>query len=303
MSVTTTIATAIAAAAMLTSPIYTTAADTATTCTSSGCTTPASFINDKDPLIQEIYWKVFESIKHLEDLPGIKDVPRVKEAIHVLKPGLQERWAELVKKGAITKEESDKDGRPYTVLLQAIIENVLPSEQKNKRLKSLEGVIHTPMQATPFCTTKDAEITKALIDPAVEKDPLRFATVISRPAIDRDYLEFGPIDIVYPEYNEKKRTPEQLKIYREALEEYSPNLKDHSLNCASIPQDLIGAYHRFENHEGKKFAFAMKATQANDPKTTVFGLWFGELKPSTPVYERISEVEKFIKEHSFPASS
>lgn len=302
MSVTTTIATTIAAAAMLASPIYTTAGDTATTCTSSGYTTSASFINDKDPLIQEIYWKVFESIKNLEDLPGIKDFPRVKEAVHVLKPGLQERWAELVEKGVITKEESDKDGRPYTVLLQAIIENVLPSEQKNKRLKSLEGVIHTPMPATPFCTTKDAEITKALIDPAVEKDPLRFATVISRPAIDRDYLKFGSIDIIYPK-DGKSRTEEQLKIYHEALEEYSPNLKDHSLNCESIPQDLIGAYHTFENHEGKKFAFAMKATQANHPKTTVFGLWFGELKPSTPVYERISEVEKFIKEHSFPASS
>ena len=47
----------------------------------------------------------------------------------------------------------------------------------------------------------------------------------------------------------------------------------------------------------------MKATQANDPKTTVFGLWFGELELSTPVYEKVSEVEKFIKKHSFPPSS
>ncbi len=299
MSVTT-IATTIATAAMLASPIYTTAADTDTTC--SEYAKSASFINDKDPLIQEIYWRVFESIKNLESLPGIRDLPKVKEAVHVLKPGLQERWAELVEKGAITKEEGDKEGRPYTVLLQAIIEDVLPSEQKKERLKALKGVIHTPMPATPFCTTKDAEITKALIDPAVEKDPLRFATVISRPAIDRDYLEFGTLDIVYPK-DGKSRTKEQLKIYHEALEEYSPNLKDHPLNCASIPQDLIGAYHTFENPEGKKFAFAMKATQANDPKTTVFGLWFGELESSTPVYERISEIEKFIEEHSSSPSA
>ena len=40
-----------------------------------------------------------------------------------------------MEKGAITKEESDKDGRAYTVLLQAIIENVLLFEQKNNRLE------------------------------------------------------------------------------------------------------------------------------------------------------------------------
>lgn len=289
MSVTT-----ITTIAVATSPVYVTAGDIDATCT--------SFIKNKGPLIQEIYWRVFESIKNLENLPGIRDLPEVKKEIHVLKPGLQQRWAELVEKGAITKEESDKDGKPYTVLLQAIIENVLLFEQKNNRLEFLKGVIHTPMPATPFCTTRDAEISKALIDPSVQTDPLRFATVVSRPAINRDYLEFGTIDIVYPK-DGKSRTPEQLKIYREALEEHAPNLKDHFLNCKSIPQDLIGAYHTFENHEGKKFAFAMKATQANDPKTTVFGLWFGEFESSTPVYERIFEVEEFIKEHSFPPSS
>ncbi|MGL5264530.1 MAG: hypothetical protein ACRDAI_08210 [Candidatus Rhabdochlamydia sp.] len=303
MSVTT-IASTIAAVTILVSPIYTTASDTDTTCTSSRHVEDNSFINDKDPLIKEIYWRVFEEIENLEDLPGIKDVPRVKESVYVLKPGLQERWVELVQKGVITKEETDKEGRPYTVLLQAILENVLPSLLEKGRVNSLKGVIHTPMPATPFCTTGGAEISKALIDPAVKEDPLRFSTVISRPIIDRDYLsKGGDIDIVYPKYNEKKRIPEQLKIYEEAIEEYSPNLKNYSLNCASIPQELIGAYHTFRNHEGKKFAFAMKATQANDPKTTIFGLWFGEFESSTLVYERISEVEKFIKEHNFPSSS
>ena len=301
MSITTKMAAAVVLAA---SPIDTTAGDTATTCTSSEHikSIDTSFIENRDPLIQEIYWRVFESIKNLENLPGIRDCSKVKEKVHVLKPGLLQRWAELVEKGAITKEESDKDGRPYTVLLQAVIEDVLPSEQKKGRLKSLKGVIHTPMPATPFCTTEDAAILEDLIDPVIQKDLLCFATVISRPAIDRNYLKEGTIDIVYPK-DGKSRTSEQLKIYHEALEDYAPNLKDHSLNCGSIPQDLIGAYHTFENHEGKKFAFAMKATQANDPKTTVFGLWFGEFEPFTPVYKRISEVEKFIKEHRFPPSS
>jgi DNA-binding MarR family transcriptional regulator len=278
------------------SPIYIIAEGS--TCASSENTIiDTDFIKDKDPLIQEVYWLVFASIQNLENLPGIKDFPEVREKVYVLKSDLQQRWADLVEKGVITKEESDKDGRPYTVLLQAIIEHVLPYEQKNKRLKLLKGVIHTPMPATSFCTTTDTEILKTLIDPSIQVDPLRLATVVSRSIIDRDYLNYGTIDIVYPKEG-KSRTEEQLKIYREALEEY-PNLKDHPLHCVFIPQDLTGAYYTFEDHKGKKFAFAMKAAQANDPKTTVFGLWFGELKASTPVYERILEVEQFIKEHSF----
>ncbi|WP_281422350.1 hypothetical protein [Candidatus Rhabdochlamydia porcellionis] len=42
----------------------------------------------------------------------------------------------------------------------------------------------------------------------------------------------------------------------------------------------------------------MKATQANDSKTTVFGLWFGEFESSIPVYEKMFEVEKFIVNYS-----
>ncbi|MGL4539792.1 MAG: hypothetical protein ACRCU0_02290 [Candidatus Rhabdochlamydia sp.] len=267
-------------------------------------------IEDKDPLIQRIYGLVIKSIDHLEDLPGIKDVPKIAKSVHVLKLDLKTLWTQLVEEGFAIIEETDKVGRPYAVYLQAIIEDVLSSELQKGQLKSLEGVIHTPMPATPLCT--EGKISKDLIVATIEKDFLRLGTVLCRSIIVREYLKKGgKLEIVYPKYG-KPRTVEQLKIYQETLKKYAPYLKDHPLDCISIHKDLNGAYYTFKNLEGKKFAFAISASQANDvlernifglcfnlQEKSVFGLWFDEFDHH-PVHERISEVEEFIKERDFP---
>ncbi len=267
-------------------------------------------IEDKDPLIQRIYGLVIKSIDHLEDLPGIKNVPKIAKSIHVLKPGLKTLWTQLVEEGFAIIEETDKVGRPYFIYLRAIIEDVLSSELQKGQLKSLEGVIHTPMPATPFCT--EGKISKDLMVATIEKDLLRLGTVLCRSVIAREYLEKGgKLDIVYPKYG-KPRIPEQLKIYQKALKKYAPYLKDHPLDCILIHKDLVGAYYIFKNLKGKKFAFAISAPQANSvsernifglcfnlQEKSVFGLWFDEFDYH-PVHERISEVEEFIKERDFP---
>lgn len=267
-------------------------------------------VEDKDPLIQRIYDLVIKSIDHLEDLPGIKEVPKISKSVHVLKPGLRILWTKLVEEGFAIIEETDKVGRPYAVYLQAIIEDVLSSELQKGQLKSLEGVIHTLMPATPLCT--EGKISKDLMVATIEKDLLRLGTVLCRSIIAREYLEKGgKLDIVYPKYG-KPRIPEQLKIYQKALKKYAPCLKDHPLDCITIREDLVGAYYIFKNLKGKEFTFAIKATQENDvPEKNIFGLWFNLREKSIfglwfdefdhhPVHERISEVEEFIKERDFP---
>ncbi|VHO00945.1 hypothetical protein [Candidatus Rhabdochlamydia sp. T3358] len=266
---------------------------------------------NKDPLIQHIYWQVIKSIEHLEDLPGIKDVPKIAKSISILKPGLKKFWTRLVQEGFVIIEETDKVGRPYAVYLQAIIEDTLSSELQKGQLTSLKGVIHTPMPATPFCT--EGKISKDLMVTTIEKDYLRLGTVLCRAIIAREYLSRGgQLDIIYPKYGKPRRL-DQWKIYQETLKKYSVCLKDHPLDCISMNKDLVGAYYLFKDLKEKEFAFAISASQANDvPEKnifgfwfnlrgkTVFGLWFDELKASTSIYKRISEVEKFIKERDFP---
>ena len=107
---------------------------------------------NKDPFIQHLYWQVIESIDHFEDLPGIKDTPKIAKSVSILKPGLKKFWTKLVQEGSIVIKETDKIGRPYAVYLQGIVEDILSSELQKEHLTSLKGVIHTPMPATPFCT-------------------------------------------------------------------------------------------------------------------------------------------------------
>ena len=255
-------------------------------------------LEDKDPLIQHIYWQVANKIDHLEDLPGVKDLPKIVTLIHAFKPGLKERWTKLVQQGALVVEETDKEGRPYTIYLRAIVEDVLSSLLKKGQIKSLKGVIHTPMIATPFCTA--GNISKNLVIPTIEKDVLRLGTVLCRTVIAREYLaRGGDLDIVYPKYG-KPRSPEQLKIYKEALKKYSPHLRDRPLDCISIPKDLVGAYYIFKNLIGKEFAFAVQAPQASDtPEKNIFGLWLDEFFPSTSVYKRFLAVEEFMQKREF----
>jgi hypothetical protein len=193
---------------------------------------------------------------------------------------------------------TDKDVRPYFVALQGIIEHVLACEL-NKSVKSLTGVIHTPMPATPLCT--EGDVSKELVDPSIEEDPLRLFTVKARTTIIRDYLfQGGDLYMVYPKEGITKRSEGQQQVYRKELENYPAHLFDRPLDCASIDNDLIGAFYLFKNAEGKVFAFAIKIAQANSPQDLEsFGLWFGEVNES-PVHDRISNVLDTILQYSQP---
>lgn len=246
-------------------------------------------------LLEVINNEVIETIEHSSDIPGLKS-----EEFAVLKDGIVKTWENLNKEGVLEISGTDKDVRPYFVALQGVVEHVLAS-QLQKKVKILEGIIHTPMPATPLCTK--GEISKELVDVSLESDPARLFTVKARTSIVRDYLfKGGDLYIVYPKAGYDKRTEEQRKIYQQELTSYPNNLFDIRMDCESIPNELIGATYIFQDELGNKFIFAIKMTQAKDPKDIGnFGLWFGSIHHPA-IQKRLQAVTNFLQKNGVNVS-
>lgn len=242
-------------------------------------------------LIAVMHSKVLETIKYSQDIPGLKS-----EEFSALKNEISKIWDTLVKDSMLEMSGLDKDVRPYFVALQGIIEHVLASELQ-KEVAALKGFIHTPLPATPLCTRGD--ISKELVDPSLENDPLRLFTIKARATIIRDYLfKGGDLYIVYPKIGLTRRTEEQQKIYQQELSNYPSHLFDVPLNCENISHDLVGATYFFQDQEGKTFVFAIKMTQAKDPKDLGnFALWFGPINHPS-IQKRIRTVSNYIEQSS-----
>lgn len=243
-----------------------------------------------DTLINKLNAKVLYAIKHSEEIPGLK-----VDEFETLKTGISKTWNTLVRKGVLEIEGTDKDVRPYFVALQAVVEHVLSCELQ-KEVKSLKGIIHTPMPATPLCFT--GEVSKDLVAPSIENDPQRLFTVKSRTTIVRDFLyKGGYLYIVYPIDGMAKRTDIQQDIYKQELINYPNHLLDKPLNSSSIPDELVGATYLFMDQRENTFAFSIKMTQAKDPKEIGnFALWFGSLR-NAEVNKRVSMILDFIKQN------
>lgn len=224
--------------------------------------------------------QIYDTILNSKEIPGNKTE-------------IAKTWDTLVKNGVFEVQGCDQEVRPYFVAIQAAVEHVLSLELK-RSVYSLCGIIHTPMPATPLCTA--GEISKDLVDPSIENDPLRLYTVKARATILRDYLQQGGIlYIAYPGDGFAKRTVEQQNIYKNELQKYPNNLIDCPLQCTSIPTDLIGATYFFTDENNKTFVFAIKMTQAKDPQEQGnFGLWFGPIDDAV-IKTRVTNVLDFLR--------
>lgn len=251
----------------------------------------ASYTFNQDPLITSLNSKVINTIENSNSIPGLQS-----EELANIRLGIIEHWNELVEKGVLEVTATDKDVRPYFVALQGIIEHVLANEL-NKSIHSLIGVIHTPMPATPLCT--EGSISKELVHPSIDEDPVRLFTVKARASIIRDYLfHGGKFYIVYPKEGMNKRTEAQQQIYKKELSNHPTTLFDCPLDCESIDNELVGAFYLFKNSEGKLFGFAIKMTQANNPQDKgSFGLWFGEVDHQ-PIQRRIFNILDLVLKQS-----
>lgn len=244
----------------------------------------------KSNFVSSIQSKVLKTIESSNDIPGLRS-----DEFCALKSELVKTWETLVENGAYQLKGTDREVRGCFVALQAVIEQVLAAELQ-KEITSLTGVIHTPLPATPLCTT--GAISKELVDPSIESDPSRSFTVKVRSTILRDYLfKGGDLYIIYPKEGLQNRTAEQRAIYQQELINYSTHLFDTPLNCEAIPSDLIGATYLFQDRLGKPFVFAIQMTQAKDPQERGnFGLWFGPLDHSA-IQDRIRAVSSFLVEN------
>lgn len=250
--------------------------------------TTASFVycaNAHEPPSQNaVQGKVSQFIEHSKDF-------------ETLRKELHTTWMTLLQNGQIVISGTDKDVRPSFVALQGVVEQVLSSELGTE-ITSLRGIIHTPMPATPLCTK--GEISKDLVDPTIAADPKRLFTVKARTTIVRDFVAKGAdLFIAYPQGGLEKRTTEQQTVYKQELATNAKHLFDTVLNCSEIPEELIGATYIFTLKSGQEYAFAIKMTQAKDPKDQGhFGLWFGPLK-NQAVHQRVTTVLNFLNSKGF----
>lgn len=253
----------------------------------------------EQPLVEQIYRDVLAIIEHSETIPGLQYTE-----FSTLKEGLISKWNDLFKAKNLSINASDKEVRPYFVALQAIFEHVIASKL-GKEIKTVTGIIHTPLPATPLCN--EGSISQKLVAPSIAEDPLRMLTVKARTTTVRDYLHRGGfLYVVYPKSGLNRRTAIQQKIYQQELINFSSNLFDWPLNCESIENSLIGATYFFTDKANQTLVFAIQMTQANDPQEKgQFGLWFGEgAHPS--IQGRISKILAFIRTYSstaFPSYS
>lgn len=179
----------------------------------------------------------------------------------------------LLKDGYFEARGKDAEIRTPFVTLQGIVEKFLAKEL-GKSIRSLEGIIHTPMPATPLCSEKGAT---------------------PRAGIIRGYLEEGAnLYIVYPNSGFSKRSLSEQEIYKKALSEYSEHLFDRPIQLESIPLHLIGATYSFKDLEGRQFIFSIKMTQANDPQENAnYALWFGP-SDHPEIQKRIVELKTLL---------
>lgn len=191
-------------------------------------------------------------------------------------------------------ESGSDDLRVKFVGLQGCIEHVLACSQALGEIREIIGVIHTPSPATPLCARSRSD-TSDLLDESIRRDPKKLLTVLSRTQIVREYLmKGGKLYVAYPRGGLEKRSSEQQKIYREALDQFQGNLIDQVLATDAIPQDIVGATYVIRTANRQLYAFSIKSRQANDIQDlSEWGLWFGPVQ-NLAIAARINEVFNYL---------
>jgi len=208
----------------------------------------------------------------------------------------EEMYALVARLAADSKiiESGSDDLRVKFVGLQGCIEHVLACSQALGEIQEIIGVIHTPSPATPLCARPRSDVS-GLLDESIRRDPKKLLTVLSRTQIVREYLmKGGKLYVAYPQGGLEKRSPEQQKIYCEALNQFQGNLIDQILATDAIPQDMVGATYIIRTANRQLYAFSIKSRQANDIQDlSEWGAWFGPVQ-NLAIAARINEVFNYL---------
>lgn len=207
---------------------------------------------------------------------------------------------EIKKHHRIVQNGSD-DIRVKFVGSQGAIEHVLACSQALQEIGSLVGAIHTPLPATPLCTSVKGDFLKTLLDPSIIHDLDKLLTVKSRAEIVREYLEKeGNLYVVYPQGGLEKRTANEREVYQEALTRYKGKLFDTVLDCIEMSPDMVGATYLFKDKENNIYCFSIKARQANDIQPRAeWGIWLGPITEPL-IKQRVDLIFDYIKSQKGP---
>ncbi len=202
----------------------------------------------------------------------------------------------LEKEGHISETGSD-DMRIKYVYLQGAIEHALACAQVLGDIHSLEGMIHTPTVATPFCIQAGGPF-ESVLDASIRDNPAKLLTVQSRAQIVREFLSNGgKFHIYYPKSGLGMRTPEQLQVFQSELVRFAGSLFNHPLTCEQLNPHMNGATYFFKTADNRAFAFSIKSRQANDVHgQSEWGMWFGSIEEPA-IAERTSKIHGYLAEH------
>ncbi|MES2121813.1 MAG: hypothetical protein V4492_03420 [Chlamydiota bacterium] len=202
----------------------------------------------------------------------------------------------LERDGHISEMGSD-DMRIKYVYLQGAIEHALACAQALGDIHSLEGMIHTPTVATPFCIQVGGPF-ESVLDASIRENPAKLLTVQSRAQIVREFLSNGgKFHIYYPESGLGMRSQEQLQIFQSELVRFSGHLFNRPLACEQLNPHMNGATYFFKTADHRAFAFSIKSRQANDVHgQSEWGMWFGSVEEPA-IAERTTQICGYLAEN------
>jgi len=199
-------------------------------------------------------------------------------------------------------QSGSDDFRSKFVGVQGIFEHVVTSQLMLEQIKCFVGAIHTPTPATPLCTNIGLTGIGSLLSTIVRNSPEKHLTVSERIISIRCLLQQPEVTlhVIYPEAGLKKRTPEELAIFKKEITLNNGRLQKTPLNCEEMDPALVGATYLFADKDGNQYAFSIKAQQANAPlELSEWAIWFGPLN-NLKVQARVNAVNSYVKENKGP---
>ncbi len=216
--------------------------------------------------------KLFSSVKDLINFQGNQYSTETKtEMLKVL--------GELQMDNLYIREGGDL--RAPIVGLQQIFEHAIKNLIVSDRLK-FQGVIHTPLPATPLCTQVDQADLSNVMAPSLLSDPDKTLTVKNRALTVRELLTLPDtrLYVVYSKGGLEERDIDSQQVFKSEINK-NPNTLIGIELSGKINPDRVGATYILITPNGGTCAFCIDAQQANQEIVEKWGIYCGSLDDET----------------------
>lgn len=194
-------------------------------------------------------------------------------------------------------QEGNDDFRAPFVGTQGAIEHIIAAQKTLGLVTCILGAVHTPTPATPLCVAVDGKNIDNLIAPSLQHDPDKMKTITDRALSIRRMLaqKDTVLYALYPQGGLQKRKEPEQAIFLAEVQKQNGKLIAKEFTCKEMDPSCVGAIYFVEDAAGNKYAFSIKAQQANNPQErSTWGIWFGVLQ-NDEIKHRVQEVSTNIK--------